>query len=91
VQQVVAQLPWGHNVRLIETVKDPKERLWYARQAIEHGWTRNVLVHQIESALFLRQGKALTNFSRTLPDEQSELAQQIIKDPYSFEFLGVGC
>ncbi len=89
VQQVVAQLPWGHNVRLIETVKDPKERLWYARQAIEHGWTRNVLVHQIESALFLRQGKALTNFSRTLPAEQSELAQQIIKDPYSFEFLGL--
>jgi len=89
VQQVVAQLPWGHNVRLIEAVKDPDERLWYAYQAIEHGWTRNVLVHQIESALFLRQGKALTNFSRTLPAEQSELAQQIIKDPYSFEFLGL--
>ena len=89
VQQVVAQLPWGHNVRLLESVKDPAARLWYARQAIEHGWSRNVLVHQIDSALFSRQGKALTNFARTLPAPQSELAQQIIKDPYSFEFLGL--
>jgi predicted nuclease of restriction endonuclease-like (RecB) superfamily len=89
VQQVVAQLPWGHNVRLLESVKDPAARLWYARQAIEHGWSRNVLVHQIDSALFARQGKALTNFVRTLPAPQSELAQQIIKDPYSFEFLGL--
>jgi predicted nuclease of restriction endonuclease-like (RecB) superfamily len=89
VQQVVAQLPWGHNVRLLESVKDPLARLWYARQAIEHGWSRNVLVHQIDSALFSRQGKALTNFARTLPAPQSELAQQIIKDPYSFEFLGL--
>jgi predicted nuclease of restriction endonuclease-like (RecB) superfamily len=89
VQQVVAQLPWGHNVRLLESVKDPAARLWYARQAIEHGWSCNVLVHQIDSALFSRQGKALTNFTRTLPAPQSELAQQIIKDPYSFEFLGL--
>jgi predicted nuclease of restriction endonuclease-like (RecB) superfamily len=72
VQQVVAQLPWGHNVRLLESVKDPAARLWYARQAIEHGWSRNVLVHQIDSALFTRQGKALTNFARTLPAPQSE-------------------
>lgn len=89
VQQVVAQLPWGHNVRLLESVKDPEARLWYARQAIEHGWSRNVLVHQIDSALFSRQGRALTNFARTLPAAQSELAQQIIKDPYSFDFLGL--
>ena len=90
VQQVVARLPWGHNVRLIEAVKDPAERLWYARQAIEHGWSRNILVHQIESDLYHRQGKAITNFERTLPAPQSELARELIKDPYSFDFLALG-
>lgn len=90
VQQVVALLPWGHNTRLLESVKLPSEREWYARQAIESGWSRNVLVNQIDSGLYARQGTALTNFSRTLPKEQSELAQQIIKDPYSFDFLSLG-
>jgi len=89
VQQVVARLPWGHNVRLVEGVKDPAERLWYARQAIEHGWSRNILVHQIESGLYHRQGKAITNFERTLPAPQSELARELIKDPYSFDFLAL--
>ncbi|QWP77947.1 DUF1016 family protein [Lysobacter sp. K5869] len=90
VQQVVAQLPWGNNLRLIEAVKSAEEREWYARQAIEHGWGRTVLLHQIDSGLYARQGKALTNFSRTLPTRQSELAQQIVKDPYSFDFLSLG-
>jgi predicted nuclease of restriction endonuclease-like (RecB) superfamily len=90
VQQVVARLPWGHNVRLIEAVKDPAERLWYARQAIEHGWSRNVLAHQIESGLFNRQARAITNFARTLPSPQSDLAQELVKDPYSFDFLAFG-
>lgn len=90
VQQVVALLPWGHNVRLLDAVKAPEQRAWYARQAIEHGWSRNVLVHQIDSDLFARQGSALTNFARTLPAEQSELAQQILKDPYTFDFLSLG-
>jgi predicted nuclease of restriction endonuclease-like (RecB) superfamily len=90
VQQVVAQLPWGHNVKLIEAVKDPADRLWYAKQAIEHGWSRNVLAHQIESGLHRRQGKALTNFARTLPAQQSDLAQELVKDPYSFDFLALG-
>jgi len=90
VQQVVALLPWGHNLRLLDTVKSPAERDWYARQAIENGWSRNVLGHQIASNLFARQGSALTNFTRTLPAEQSELAQQILKDPYSFDFLSFG-
>lgn len=90
VQQVVALLPWGHNVRLLDAVKTPEERAWYAHQAIEHGWSRNVLIHQVESGLFARQGSALTNFSRTLPAEQSELAQQILKDPYTFDFLSLG-
>jgi len=89
VQRVVAQLPWGHNVSLLDAIKSPLEREWYARQAIQNGWSRVVLVHQIESGLFARQGGALTNFSRTLPAEQSELAQQIIKDPYSFDFLAL--
>lgn len=90
VQQVVAQLPWGHNVRLLDAVKLPVERAWYARQALENGWTRNVLVHQIESGSFRRQGGKLTNFQRTLPAEQSELAAQLLKDPYCFDFLSLG-
>ena len=89
LQQVAAKLPWGHIMVLIDAAKSPVERDWYARQAIEHGWSRNVMAHQIDSALFNRQGGALTNFDRTLPAEQSELAQQLIKDPYNFEFLSL--
>jgi predicted nuclease of restriction endonuclease-like (RecB) superfamily len=87
VQQLVAQIPWGHIVRILDYVKAPPEREWYIRQTIENGWSRNVLVHQIESGLYRRQGKALTNFTRTLPAPQSELAQQLVKDPYNFDFL----
>lgn len=64
VQQAVAQIPWSHNVRLLDMVKDREERLWYARQAIEHGWSRNVLVIQIESGQYRRQGKATSNFKQ---------------------------
>jgi predicted nuclease of restriction endonuclease-like (RecB) superfamily len=87
VQQVVGQIPWGHNVRLLDLVKDRDERLWYARAAIEHGWSRNVLVIQIEAGLYRRQGKAITNFTKALPADQSDLAQQLLKDPYNFDFL----
>jgi predicted nuclease of restriction endonuclease-like (RecB) superfamily len=87
VQQVVAQIPWGHNVRILDHVKDPVERAWYARSAIEHGWSRNVLVLQIESGLHRRQGKAQTNFTAALPAPQSDLARQVLKDPYNFDFL----
>ena len=90
VQQVVAQLPWGHNVRILEMVKAPAQREWYIRQAVESGWTRNVLVHQIEGDLHRRQGRAVTNFQRTLPAPQSELAQELLKDPYNFDFLTLG-
>jgi predicted nuclease of restriction endonuclease-like (RecB) superfamily len=90
VQQVVAQLPWGHNVRILEMVKAPAEREWYIRQAVESGWTRNVLVHQIEGDVHRRQGRAVTNFQRTLPAPQSELAQELLKDPYNFDFLTLG-
>jgi predicted nuclease of restriction endonuclease-like (RecB) superfamily len=89
VQQLVAQIPWGHNVRILDYVKDTPEREWYVRATIQNGWSRNVLVHQIESGLYHRQGKAATNFTRTLPSPQSELAQQVVKDPYNFEFLTV--
>lgn len=88
VQQVVAQLPWGHNIALLQ-IEDSETREWYARQTIENGWSRNVLSHQIDSDLFSRKGSALTNFARTLPAPQSELAQEILKDPYSFEFLAL--
>ena len=90
VQQAVAQIPWGHNVRILDAVNDPVKREWYVRQTIENGWSRNVLVHQIESRLFERQGKAVTNFAATLPSPQSELAQQVLKDPYNFDFLSLG-
>ena len=89
VQQVVAQIPWGHNVRLLDMVKDQEERLWYAQQTIENGWSRNVLVLQIESGLIHRSGQAVTNFSRTLPSPQSDLAQSLLKDPYNLEFLTI--
>jgi len=89
VQQPVAQIPWGHNVRTLDYVKDPAERIWYIRQTIEHGWSRNVLVHQIESGLYHRKGKAITNFDRTLPAPQSDLAREVLKDPYVFDFLGL--
>ena len=87
LQQLVAKLPWGHNVRLLDLVKDPEERVWYTQAAIEYGWSRNILVMQIESDLYRRQGKATTNFQATLPKPQSDLAQQLLKDPYNFDFL----
>jgi len=86
----LADLPWGHNIVLMEKIKGAAEREWYARKTIEHGWSRNVLVHQIEGDLHRRQGKALTNFERTLPAPQSDLAQQVLKDPYNFDFLTLG-
>lgn len=85
--QVVASIPWGHNLQLLAKVKDPLERLWYAGKTVEQGWSRSVLVHQIESGLFQRQGEAQTNFARTLPPSQSDLAHQTLKDPYTFNFL----
>ncbi len=73
----VLSTPWGQNVKLIKAVKDPAERMWYARQAVGHGWSLNVLIHQIKCGLVSRQGKAITNFARTLPMPQSDLAQRI--------------
>ena len=87
VPQAVAQIPWGHNIILLEKVKAPEIRDWYVRAAFEHGWSRAVLEMQIESRLHERQGKAITNFSRTLPPLQSDMAQALLKDPYNFDFL----
>lgn len=87
VQQVVAQLPWGQNVRLLDRIADSHTRAWYARKCLEHGWSRDMLLVQIESRLHEREGKALTNFKTTLPAPQSDLAQQALKDPYVFDFL----
>lgn len=81
-QRGVGKLPWRHNIALLDKVKTQEQRLWYAEKAIENGWSRDVLVWQIESNLFGRQGKAVTNFERTLPKPQSDLAQNLIKDPY---------
>jgi predicted nuclease of restriction endonuclease-like (RecB) superfamily len=90
VQQVVAQIPWGHNVRILDLVKEPTERVWYAQQTITYGWSRTMLLHQIDTQLYDRQGKATTNFATTLPQPQSDLAQQLLKDPYQFDFLNLG-
>ncbi|MBC6480591.1 MAG: DUF1016 domain-containing protein [Hormoscilla sp. GM7CHS1pb] len=87
VQQVVAQIPWGHNIRILDRVKDPEVRLWYARATVEYGWSRNVLVHQIETNLYERQGKAISNFAATLPQPQSDLVQNLLKSEYNLEFL----
>jgi predicted nuclease of restriction endonuclease-like (RecB) superfamily len=83
----VAAIPWGHNSILIEKIKDPILRLWYARKAVEHGWSRAILTYHIERNLHEREGQALTNFKQTLPPPQSDLAQQVLKDPYNFDFL----
>ncbi len=85
--QAVGEIPWGHNLALIAKVKDPLQRLWYAQQTTANGWSRAVLVHQIETDAYGRHGKALTNFESTLPAEQSDLAQNLLKDPYTFDFL----
>jgi predicted nuclease of restriction endonuclease-like (RecB) superfamily len=90
VQQVAAQIPWFHNCVLLDKLQRQEDRIWYARATVQYGWGRNVLVHQIETALHKRTGAAVTNFERTLPPPQSDLAQQITKDPYTFDFLMIG-
>ena len=89
VQQVVAQIPWGHNVVLLDKVSDAKEREWYIKKSAKNGWSRNVLVHQIESGLYQRQVLVdkVSNFESRLPSPQSELAVQTMKDPYVFDFI----
>lgn len=89
VHQLGAQIPWKHNCVILDKVKEPEQRLWYIQKTIENGWSRNVLIHQIESGLYSRQGSALTNFQEVLPTPQSELAQSLLKSEYNLEFLNV--
>ena len=89
VQQLAAQIPWGHNMLLINKLEKKEERLFYAKKTLENGWSRNVLDFWIGTDLYSRQGKAITNFKETLPGPQSDLALQTMKDPYCFDFLAL--
>jgi predicted nuclease of restriction endonuclease-like (RecB) superfamily len=89
VQGVLAQLPWYHQLALLDKLPDPETRRWYAAKAIEHNWSRNILVMQIETRLLERTGQAVTNFAAHLPKPHSDLARESLKDPYRFDFLGL--
>jgi predicted nuclease of restriction endonuclease-like (RecB) superfamily len=88
VQQTAAQIPWFHNCVLLDKVKDHETRLWYAAKTIEYGWSRDILTLHIVGRLHERQGKAITNFPAALPPADSDMAAQVFKDPYLFDFLG---
>ncbi len=92
VQTVSAQIPWTHNIAILDKVRDPEERIWYIQKTRENGWSHNVLIHQIESGLYQRQVLAdkVSNFENRLPSPQSELAVQTMKDPYIFRYGGTG-
>lgn len=85
--ELLLNIPWGHNRVITSKCKAVDEALYYANQTLQYGWSRTILTHQIASCLYEREGKALTNFSNTLPKPQSELANEILKDPYKFDFL----
>jgi predicted nuclease of restriction endonuclease-like (RecB) superfamily len=89
VQQAAAQLPWGHHMVLLDKLDDAEARLWYAAAAVENGWSRNILVHQIDIRLRERSGKAITNFAAVLPPSDSDMVQQATKDPYVFDFVAM--
>jgi len=88
VKQLVSQLPWGHVIRLLQRVKEPAVREWYIRESIAHGWSRSILELQVDGRAHARHGKAITNFKATLSPADSDMAAQIFKDPYLFDFLG---
>lgn len=88
VQQLAAQIPWFHNCLLLDKLQDAPTREWYIKATIEHGWSRNILALQIEQQLHKRRGKAITNFKGMLPPADSDMAAQVFKDPYLFDFLG---
>jgi predicted nuclease of restriction endonuclease-like (RecB) superfamily len=82
-------IPWWHHVVILTKCKEPDEALYYVQQTQAHGWSRSVLTHQIESGLWQREGQAITNFAQTLPAPHSDLARQVLKDPYVFDFLSL--
>lgn len=85
--KLVWQIPWGHNILIMQKLSDPADALYYVQKTIENNWSRSVLTHQIESGLHLREGKAVDNFAATLPKPESDLARQLLRDPYNFDFL----
>jgi len=89
VQEVLAQIPWYHNIALLEKLGSLQERLWYAKKTVANGWSRNILVMQIESRLYDWQGGAITNFANTLPALDSDFAKGLLKDPYNLDFLNL--
>ncbi len=82
-------MPWYHPLALLDKLSAPEARCWYAAQAIEHSWSRNILLMQIDTRLLERSGKAVTHFAASLPKPQSDLARESVKDPYRFHFLGL--
>nr|WP_286178415.1 DUF1016 N-terminal domain-containing protein [Rhodopirellula sp. JC639] len=86
-KQLVSQIPWGHNIVLMQKLDVPADVLFYVQKTIENNWSRAVLTHQIESGLHLREGQAIHNFEATLPKPESDLARQLLRDPYNFDFL----
>ena len=89
VKQAVSQIPWGHNILLMQKIKEKNIRLWYVQQTVLNGWSRDVLSLMIKSNLHFRQGEAINNFSKTLPDPQSDLVKETLKDPYIFDFITI--
>lgn len=89
VEKMVKSIPWGHNQRIMYKCKDINEAIFYVQKTMDNNWSRSVLEHQIDSRLYERQGKAITNFQIKLPEPQSDLAEQTLKDPYNFDFLSL--
>lgn len=87
IEKIIKSIPWGHNQRIMYKCKNVAEALFYAQKTMDNGWSRTVLEHQIDSGLYDRQGKAITNFQLKLPEPQSDLAEQTLKNPYNFDFL----
>lgn len=89
VENMIKSIPWGHNQRIMYKCKDINEAIFYVQKTMDNNWSRSVLEHQIDSRLYERQGKAITNFQVKLPEPQSDLAEQTLKDPYNFDFLSL--
>ena len=89
IEKMIKSIPWGHNQRIMYKCKDISEALFYVQKTMDNNWSRSVLENQIDSGLYLRQGKAITNFHVKLPEPQSDLAEQALKDPYNFDFLAI--
>lgn len=88
-RKMIKNIPWGHNQRIMYKCKDINEALFYLQKTMDNGWSRSVLEHQIDSNLYERQGKAIMNFQAKLPEAQSDLAEQTLKNPYNFDFLSL--